>query len=416
MIQPAKQWTFLHYNAGQGQLAEIGTHALQQLESIGSDENTDVVALNYREHTPLGRFEEYEGGRTYHVQKCKDAAAGGELRSLVRCALTSPAALSSPELARPIEAGEAAKMSDPATLKAFLLDSMKRFPAQHFALAITGHGAAFQGQAITRGPEGRKAITNDQLGKVLREVREETGQGVDLVNLNTCYSANLETLYSLKDATKTVVASQDELAMGTQPFAQVLAEVQQQLSEGATVEPSDLGRLFVQHAARQPMHTVYSPTLTAVNTAALDALGESVAALQTKCQELGIRPGQVRECLEQAVGVDFAPGVELTDIGSLAKILGERFPQLRETTGEVEKRLQEAVVAEQHSTPEQASRLAKLVRKLPGVVGPQKDLTGATGLTVFWNAQERERLALVEDSAYGRAHPVDAFMEYLRGE
>lgn len=403
----------MFYNAGQGQLAQMSTHSLQQLERVGSDEQTDVVALNYRENTPLGRFSEYEGGSTYHIQRQGKLVGRGEFGSLVSCALANPGKLHSPVLEKPVAPGDSAKMSDAATLKAFLIDSMRRFPAQHFALAITGHGAAFQGQAITRGPGGRAAISNDELGRVLREVREETGRGVDLVNLNTCYSANLESLYSLKDATSTVVASQDALAVGTQPFAQVLAELQKQLAAGKSVEAPELGRMFVEQAAAQPMHQLYSPSLTAVNAAELGGLGDSVARLQKSCLEKGIAPAALRECLSQSVSVDFAQGVELTDLGSLASLVAERFPQVGKEAAAVIAALQKAVVAEQHAAPADESLLSRTVRKLPGLVGQQKDLTGATGMTVFWNGTESQRLAYIEDSRFGREHPIQEFMSYL---
>lgn len=414
---PAKQWTFLFYNAGQGPLAEIGTHALQELERVGSDAHTDVVAFNYREHTPFGCFEKYEGGRTYHLQKQSSTLKPrGELGSLLSCALSYPGRLQSPVLDTPVAAGEAARVSAGEPLKSFLLQAMKRFPAQHFALTLTGHGAAFQGQLVTRGPDGRAALSNDELARVLREVKEETGQGIDLVNLNTCYSANLETLYSLKDATSIVVASQDALALGTQPFAAVLADVQKQLAEGGKVDSRQLGRTFVEEAARQPLHSLYTPTLTAVDAGSLGRLGAAVAQLQQSCLDHGISSGQVRDCLQRAVAIDFAEGSQVTDLGSLADSLANRFPELREAAQEVKNALSQAVVAEQHGDPTEESGLAKLVRKVPGLVGPQKDLRGATGMTVFWDGGAPERRAFIEESAFGRDHPPGEFLDYLRAD
>ena len=416
-----KAWTFLFYNVGQGNLAPMTTASLESLERVGSNEQTDVVALNYRERPgherALGRFAEYEGARCYHLTRGKSAGSwlGPELGSLADCALASPKGLQSQVIGQPVGPGESARMADPATLKAFLIENMARFPAEHFALTITGHGAAFQGQAIVRGPQGRSAISNDDLGRVLREVAQETGQSVDLVNLNTCYSANLESLYSLKDATRALVASQAALSLGTQPFAAVLAEVQQRLAAGSSVSPQDLARVFVDQSARQPLSGLYSPTLSAIDPAGLGELGQSLAALQGACQQQGIEPKALRECLSQALGIDFSGPVQLTDLGSLAGVISERIDnqKVREAAARVVADLQASVLGEQHAESGQQSWLERGMRRIPFLVGPQKDLTGASGLTVFWNPEEKQRLALIEGSSFGKDHPAGRFMEYL---
>lgn len=422
LVGARKAWTFLFYNAGQGNLAPMTTASLAALEQVGSDEQTDVVALNYRERPKhervLGRFAEYEGARCYHVTRAPSSGSswlGRELGSLADCALASPKDLHSEVLGQPVGPGECAKMADPATLKAFLLENMARFPAEHFALTITGHGAAFQGQAIVRGPQGRSAISNDDLARVLREVAQESGQSVDLVNLNTCYSANLESLYSLKDSTKALVASQAALSLATQPFAPVLAEVQQRLGAGRSVSPQDLARVFVDQAAAQPLSGLYSPTLSAFDAGALGILGSSVGSLQAVCQEQGISPKVLRECLTEALGIDFSGSVQLTDLGSLAAVMAARIEdeKVRGAATQVAQDLRTAVLAEQHAQPGQQSLLERGVRRVPFLVGPQRDLSGATGLTVFWNPDEKERLALIGDSSFGKDHPLGRFMEYL---
>ncbi|MBX3171828.1 MAG: hypothetical protein KF760_30735 [Candidatus Eremiobacteraeota bacterium] len=415
-----KAWTFLFYNVGQGNLAPMTTAGLESLERVGSDEHTDVVALNYRERPKqervLGRFGEYEGARCYHVTR--GASSGSSwLGSLADIALASPKNLQSEIIGQPVGPGEAFKMADPATLKAFLLENMARFPAEHFALTITGHGAAFQGQAIVRGPEGRSAISNDDLARVLREVAQESGKSVDLVNLNTCYSANLESLYSLKDSTRALVASQAALSLATQPFGPVLAEVQQRLAAGCQVSPQDLARVFVEQAAAQPLSGLYSPTLSALDASALGKLGASVGSLQKACQEQGIEPKVLRECLTEALGIDFSGPVQLTDLGSLAGVMASRIDdkKVREAAARVGRDLQAAVLAEQHAEPGRQSLLERGVRSLPFLVGPPADLSGATGLTVFWNPEEKERLELIGASSFGKDQPLTGFMEYLAG-
>lgn len=420
-----KAWTFLFYNVGQGNLSSMTTHVVNQLEQVGSDENTNLLALNYRERPVqeriLGRHKAFEGARSYfinkHPKRSSGAWLGEELGSLVDTALSTPATIESEVIATPAQAGEASKMSQAETLKTFLLESMARYPAKNYGLIITGHGAAFQGQAITRGPEGRAALSNDALGQTLQELSED-GHEVGLVNLNTCYSANLETIFSLKDATQAIVASQAELALGTQPFAAVLSEVQRRLREKGQVGASEVAQIFVEQARAQPLHDLHSPSLSAFDSSQLGSLGAAVHGLQEACLKAKISPATLRECLANAVSVDFAQQprhVELTDLGSLARVISERVdsPAVRKAALEVENALSKAVLAEQHSVPSQESSLSKLVRRLPFLVGPQKSLEGASGITVFWDPQEARRLEMIAGSAYGQAHPLQEFMSML---
>ena len=415
---PQKEWTFLFYNATQGALSTMATESVNDLERVGSDENTNVVVLNHRERGTherlLGRFAEYEGTRTYYVTKedkpSTRSLLGDSLGSLADLALSGPNKVKSEVIS---------SSPEKESLKTFLLQNMKRFPARRYALVMTGHGAAFQGQLITRDEEGRQALSNDEIGKVLREVAAENGQGVDLVNLNTCFSANLETLFSLKDSTHAIVASQSELTLRTQPFGAVLSEAQKRL-KGRDLGAEELAGLFVEKASEQPLSELYTPSLSAFQAAEIGNLGKAVEELQKSCMEQGVAPALIRECLSDAVSVDFAQSprqVELADLGSVAAVMAEKIsdPSVKRAAGKVQESLKRSVLAEQHSTPEGESLLSRAVRKLPYLVGPQKSLEGSTGLTVFWDPAEKERHAFIEESDFGREHPIHSFMDYLAG-
>lgn len=412
-----KAWTFLFYNAGHQAQAAMSTYSLDQLEKVGSDANTDVVALNYRNKPwfEAGRFGDYEGSRTYHVERRQagkpllNRVLGENAGTLLGCGLSGPHKLKSKVIDQSSENPGSA-----ATLKKFLVENMERFPAQRFALIISGHGAAFQGQAIVRGAEGKTFLSNDDLGRVLREVKEETGQGLDLVNLNTCYSANLETLYSLRDSTHAVVASQDTVALGTQPFAAVLESVQKDLAAGQSIEAPELARRFVAEAGQQPLGNIFTPTLSAFEAGGLTALGASVAALQSTLQQSS-SPASARASLANALQIEFSDEVALTDIGSWAAgLAGSAQSEVKSAAQKVQRDLAACRLAEQHATPERQSLTARAVHALRFVAGPGQDYTGASGLTMFANAQDEQRLELIEASQYGRAHSPRAFLQHLK--
>ena len=68
-----KEWAVLFYNAGHNDEAKMCTYSLDQLETVGSDENTHLVVMNHRRRWVgdqlLGRFEQYEGTKSYYVTK-----------------------------------------------------------------------------------------------------------------------------------------------------------------------------------------------------------------------------------------------------------------------------------------------------------------------------------------------------------
>ncbi len=211
------------------------------------------------------------------------------------------------------------------------------------------------------------------------------------------------------------MASQAALALGTQPFGEVLNELQ---SRNGQVEAPEFAQLFVEKSKEQALSELHSPALAAFDASALGRLGDAVSKLQTSCMENGVSPEQLRECLAQAVKIDFAQEprrVELTDLGSLTEVMSQKLSPraVKKAAQKVREQLRQTVLAEQHSTPEQEGFLSKLVRRLPFLVGPQRSLEGATGLTVFWAPQESERLKMIAESQYGREHPLNEFMSYL---
>lgn len=408
-----KAWTFLFYNAGHEAQATMSTYSLGQLERVGSDQNTHVVALNHRKKPwfEAGRFDAYEGTRTYYVERQTKSLPlarrllGQNAGTLASCALSGPHQLKSPVIEE-----HQADPGSAATLKKFLVENMRRYPSQRVALVLSGHGAAFQGQAIVRGPEGKSVISNDELARVLREVAAETGRGVDLVNLNTCYSANLETLYPLRDATQAVVASQDTVALGTQPFAAVLEGVQRDLAAGRPVEAADLARRFVDAAHEQPLGNLFTPTLTAFDTSGLGAVADSVAELQSALQA-GVPADKTRQALERSLQIDFSEAVALTDLGSLAAQVDRA---VQPAADKVRQALKKCILAEQHADAEGGSFTARAVHTAGFIAGPAKDYAQASGLTIFCHADDPRRLKCIEDGEYGRDHSPRQFLEYLR--
>lgn len=405
-----KDWTLLFYHAGSADAGLMGTANLLDLERVGSDENTDVVCLNWQSGW-LGRDTEFAGGRTYHVQKNPEASqASNNALRLVELARTSAADVRSPEIER---LPEGADISDPATLKKFLLDNMQRFPAKHYALVMSGHGAGFAGQALVRNPDGR--MTNEQLGQTLREVAQETGKPLDVLNLNTCYGAGLEVLHPLQGGARTAVASPGVVFGPTQPFGNVLQHLQDDLKAGKSVDGPELARRFVAESYEQKMASVATPTLSAFDLDGLPQVSQAVASLHEGVIAEGVPPATVREALQEALRFDYATvprQLYVTDLVSFAERLAEKAPTLAQPAQDLKESVLACRIAEQHGAPDTlfTSLLRYPLRQ------PQADLTGLGGLTLHYDDDVNtagNRLARVKDTELGQQVGIEKFFSYL---
>lgn len=423
--QPAqeKDWTVLLYNAGYGDESKMCTYSLTELEKVGSDDNTHLVAMNYRRgwsaERLLGLFGEYEGAKTYYVtrQETREAplwerALPQDARHLSQTLRSGPHQLRSPVIE---EHPDDINMGDPATLKKFLVDNMRKFPAKRYAVVMSGHGAAFAGQMIVHHPEGR--MQNDELARVFEEVAQETGKKIDLVNMNTCFSANLESLYPLRNSAEALVASEDTVFAATQPIAETVMDLQRGIHEGLDLDGKDLAKLFVERARRQTMGNLYVPTLSALDTSALEPLAESVKNLQETLMGQKVAPEKIKECLQNSQQFNYSSiprDVMVTDLGSFARQLEERVndEQVRVAAGRVLAQMKACILAEQHLNPVKESVTTKMLRLM---VGPEPNREGVTGLTIYVDPDVHNdaRLHRVEGGSYARRNDPGRFMKYV---
>ena len=112
-----------------------------------------------------------------------------------------------------IKSQDKKNMGDPKTLSDFINYGMNNFPAENYSLVFFGHA-----HGATRGfgydenfdydtltvPEMKQAFENSK-------VKEEK---FDFILFDSCYMANLEVAYTLKDYADYLVASQDTMSYG----------------------------------------------------------------------------------------------------------------------------------------------------------------------------------------------------------
>lgn len=418
-----KEWTLLFYNAGYGSESKMCTSTLVDLEKVGSDENTNVVVMNYR--TPwflekiTGQHRSFNGARTYYVTKNTAASASKmlkylpmETRNLARFLESGPSDITSPVIKyHP----EDINMGDGETLKNFLIENMKKYPAKHYGVILSGHGAAFGGSMIVHKPEGR--IKNEQLAQVFRDVARETGRPIEFVDMNTCFSANLESLYPLKDCASTVVASESVVFAATQPFSRALADLQQGIKEGRDIHSKELAGLVIEESRRQPLGNLYTETLSAIDMKKLAPVADAVKNLQKAIIE-NVEPERVREAYQKCLKIDYSSiprQIYVTDIGSFADEISRCTDSalVHETAKNLKKAIGECVIDEQHALPAKESLTSRLFHLL---TGKQKDWSNLSGISIYYDDDANHpdsRLDQIQKTEYAANSNTEEFLKYL---
>lgn len=418
-----KEWTLLFYNAGYGCESKMSTANLLDLERRGSDENTNVVVMNYRSPWFLERFtgknSQFLGTSTYYVTKQASYAPPlsgllpSNARSLAEFLATSPKSIGSEVIEK--HPGTV-NMGEKETLERFLIDNMKRYPARNYAVIMSGHGAAFGGSMIVHNPEGR--IRNEELASVLKNVENETGHRIDLLNMNTCFSANIESVYPLRSGVKTMVASESTVFGATQPFSKVLADLQGALKEGRKISARELAALFVEESHRQPLGSVYTETMSAFDMEKVGKVADSINGLQKILMNEGVDPGVIARAMKESARLSYSSiprETSLTDIGSFADKITELTgsERVREKASELKDSLKECVFAEKHARNHNEGLLERALHNVTGELQKGSDYSG---LSVYYDEDALDpdsRLDQIVKTDYSRDVNAAEFLKYV---
>lgn len=291
---------------------------VNELESVGSDKNTNLVV----------QFDPRGGEcKRYLLEKDPDLQK-----------------INSPELAN---LGKA-DMADPRTLADFIKWGVSNYPADHFALIISDHGNGWKGAV-----EDDSAGTWMDMVKVkegLRLAQAETGVKLDVVGYDACLMANAEVGYQLKDVTDYLVASEQTEGADGWPYVKVfsgpaLRSLQRTLKKRIDVEPREFAVKVVQSASGFPATNTMSATELAQMpdfARAIDGFSDKLLATTTSKEVL---KGIARKT-QSFYGYK--------DIGDFCdKVIGSsdvKDEELKASAQGVLDSLGNAVIAEQHSS------------------------------------------------------------------
>jgi len=330
-IKPKAKWLFLNYVAADNNLTEYQMKNLDQQELVGSDKNTHIVAYIDVGPKPNPFDKQWQNCRAYYIIKDKTP---NQLKS---------------ELV-----GEYGRVdsSSPETLKKFLVEAIKKFPADHVALILNDHGGGFTG-AMSDDSDG-DFMSIPQIKQALAQAEKETGKKIDILGFDACLMAETEVAYELKDNARIMLASEEseggpgwtyDSMLGGKTIARAIKKTQNLLTKKITVSPEDFARIVVEVNKE---HNDDIPTFSATHLTKMDLLAkatDNLAEAIIKTEE----KQAVRDAIKKAenYGGGWTPYRDIHDLHHLARNIYDtcKDPALKKSAKEVIKAVEEVIFA-----------------------------------------------------------------------
>lgn len=302
---PKAKWLFMNYVAADCNLTKFQVANIDQQELVGSDDHTKLVAMidvgpkpspmpwgttatkeygnndNYspspggNEPAPGPVAGQWQGARTVYITKDDKM---GELNSKVLA-----------------EHGDHVDMSNPETLKKFVIDTVKSFPADNVALILNDHGGGWTGAMSDDSDGNFMSVPN--IKKALKEAEEVTGKKLDIIGFDACLMAETEVAYELKDVGKILLASEESEAgpgwtynqmLGGKTLTEAIKRTQNNLTKRIDVGPYEFAKTVVDVNAE---HNKDISTFSATDLTKMDQLKDASeelakAIIETKDKEV----------------------------------------------------------------------------------------------------------------------------------
>ncbi len=245
-----KRFTVMCYMNGDNDLAEEVLHAVDRMETVGSSDDVNVFALVDGGAKATGSYGgEWTGTKLLRISR--DDTLGR---------------IGSPVLA---DLGEQ-NLADPRTLRGFI-EGCLRYPADRTLFLLFSHGRGIIDTRTLRdpGPPKTLSISPDETHRAImtqQQFRDAIHSAMgekrfDLMVLFSCLTNMVEVGYSLKDATRYLVASEDEIRLVNHPpgafqirgikFERLLARLREEPDVSAKVLGQTVVDAFIDQYIRE---------------------------------------------------------------------------------------------------------------------------------------------------------------------
>ena len=293
---PRRKWTVMVYMDPDNALEEFGVLNMNQMESIGSGSNVNIVVQFDRSAGYDQTNGDWSDTRRYLAIK------DGDMENV-----TSPVLENLGEV----------DMAKPESLREFVTWSATHYPADHYAIVLWNHGAGWRSRAAaTRG-----ILYDDTSGSYMTMAQLNAGLTVpgvqyDLIAMDTSLMGMLEVAYEIKDRCPLVAFSEESPPGPGYPYHKILGP----LASDPNMTGEELGRTIVsQHVSHYTREAV---TQSLIKTSALPAFAAKVDAFGGALQGvLSTRRAEFDEARSTSQSYAYSFYHDLADFAAKAKAL-----------------------------------------------------------------------------------------------
>ncbi|MGQ9582048.1 MAG: clostripain-related cysteine peptidase [Thermoplasmatota archaeon] len=258
VVRPTARWTVLAYMCADNDLEPYLLEDVSEMERVGSSGEVSIVVQ-------LDRHPSYDasGGDWSETRRYRVERGGGEGQPGSRL-LQSLGELN---------------MGSEEVLRDFILWGLEHFPAERYMLVIGGHGDGWQGISQDFS-NANSRISPAGLASALGALEEARGGALEVLQLDVCYWAMLETGWPLRSLVQFIVGSEDIDPSAGQSYDALLAS----LSEDPGMGARELAREAVRVFATAYTDGMYWPednetfTYSAVNASGLEGVASAIDA------------------------------------------------------------------------------------------------------------------------------------------
>ena len=197
---PKRDWTVLYVLNGDNDLREAATLDLVSLDKTRAPESAHVAAQLYRGELKWNmRNLSKKVGNLFKptppptVNTDWRGAKVFEVRTQGTTEETTEASCQG-----------STKPSDPKSLEAFVAWGMKQYPAENYAVVLSGHGGP---DGLLSDSDGKKMNFGD-ISQALKTASAVAGEELDVVLFDSCATASDETAKAMNGAAKFLVAQE----------------------------------------------------------------------------------------------------------------------------------------------------------------------------------------------------------------
>jgi len=369
-----KQWTLMFYLDGNNDLAPMAMKEFRHIRKTGSDENVNLVgflSLKGAQNARQGLIQKDPAQKTGVFPALAEDIKDTVLQFVPRTIDEEQVFPGSEKITKP-------EFADPKSLEKFIRTSMKKYPAQYYALVLWDHDSGFTASGLRQDSDDR--IDSLKLRKVLQNVNTSQDK-VNLLDLNASLMAQTEVAYQLRGNTDYLVSSQELQKSDGVPMAKIMNSLKQGIREKGEITPKELSQLFVFETSHQFGSILFTPTQSSSRVDQIEPLARGADRLAVSLIKTIDRDpkmlDQVRKVIKQtqhfAEGNTLIyPAKDYVDIGDFARRISAdkkltQDPEVNQSARQLLDSVKTVVIAESHTTES----------------ADANSLQGSTGLSVY---------------------------------